>query len=329
MKVRTCLLLASGLLVVTTVSFLTGQQPTANTKPDSKLNAGDEATRKPSAQGGEPVTAPGKENAADLAAITMATQTFVKAFKAGDAKALAAHWTENGEYLADDGTTFRGRAAIEKAYLDLFGKNKTPTEAEVEVTSVRFPSRDTAIEEGHFKVRTGKEAATTSKYTVLHVREGGKWLMAIVREWPSEGASLRDLDWLIGTWEAKRDDAEVRTTYEWWGDKAFIRVSITLKEKDRTITGFQMIGKDGSTGQLRSWTFDPEGSFGEATWSRDGKKWLQDSAGVLADGKTLAATNILTRIDNDSFTFQSVQRTADGEALVDIPPVRVSRVKAK
>jgi uncharacterized protein (TIGR02246 family) len=312
MKGRTSLLLVGGVLIVAAVGFLAERQSNAD-----------------AAQGGQPGKAPGKENAADLAAIQAATQGFLKAFKTGDAKALAAHWTENGEYHADDGTTFHGRAAIEKAYLELFGKNKTPTEAEVEVTSIRFPSRDTAIEEGHFKVRAGKEPATTSRYTVLHVREGGKWLMAVVREWPSAGVSLRDLEWLIGTWEARRGDTEVRTTYEWWGDKAFLRMTITLKQKDRTSTGFQMIGKDGATGQIRSWTFDPEGSFGEATWSRDGKKWLQDSAGVLADGKTMAATNILTPIDHDSFTFQSVQRTLDGEDVADIPPVRVTRVKSK
>ena len=26
-----------------------------------------------------------------------------------------------------------------------------------------------------------------------------RWLMAVLREWPDEGVSLRDLDWIIGT----------------------------------------------------------------------------------------------------------------------------------
>ncbi len=107
------------------------------------------------------------------------------------------------------------------------------------------------------------------------------------------GAHLRDLEWLIGTWEVKRDDSEVRTVYEWWGDKSFIRVAISIKQKDRTRSGFQMIGKDASTGQLRTWTFDSEGSFAEATVSRDGNKWSFDSAGVLEDGSILTATNIM------------------------------------
>jgi uncharacterized protein (TIGR02246 family) len=270
-----------------------------------------------------------KQNEADAAAIKKAGQSFIKAYLAGDAKAMAAHWTENGEYFTDDGSVLRGRADIEKSYTELFAKKSPHKHAEIEVTTIRFPSKDTAVEEGYVKVRNDKDDAVTTKYSVLHVREDGKWLMAIVRETPSDGVSLRDLDWLIGTWEAKRDDTVVRTTYEWWGDKSFIRCNLSIKQKGNTREGFQMIGKDASTGQIRSWTFDMDGNFGEATWTRDGKKWHQDSAGVLDNGSVMAATNILTRIDDDAFTFQSVQRTVGGEDVADIPPVKVTRVKGK
>ena len=39
-------------------------------------------------------------------------------------------------------------------------------------------------------------------------------------------------------------------------------------------------GLDPATGQLRAWTFDKDGSFGEGTWSHDGKKWTIDFEGV-------------------------------------------------
>lgn len=266
-------------------------------------------------------------NAPDRAAIEKSVRSFIEAFEKGDAKAVAAHWTENGEYVADDGVTFRGRDAIEKEYQELFKKRKGKVKIDIDVESIRFPSKDTAIEEGHFLVRADKLQNSASKYSVLHVREGGKWLMAVVREWPAAGASIRDLDWLIGTWAAKRDDAEVNTTYEWWGEKNFIRVNFSIKTKGKSITGFQMIGKDASTGGIRSWAFDPDGSFGEATWTREGKKWLQEAAAVLPDGSVHAATHIITQIDQDSFTFQSVERTNNGEAAPDIAPIKVMRVK--
>jgi len=306
MKKKTCITITCAFVALATMGYLAGQQPA-----------------------GQPAAGKGGKDNADMAAVKKAGQSFLKAYLAGDAKAMAAHWTENGEYFADDGTLIRGRAAIEKSYAELYAKKSPHTEAEIDVTSIRFPSKDTAIEEGYFKVGSGKDAPTTSKYTIMHVREDGKWLMAIVREHPSEGMSVRDLDWLIGTWEAKRDDAEVRTTYEWWGDKTFIRVNISVKKKGETREGFQMIGKDRSTGLIRSWTFDRDGGFGEATWSRDGKKWVQETAGVLDDGSVLAATNIITPLDKDSFTFQSVHRSVGGEDAADIPPVRITRVKGK
>jgi uncharacterized protein (TIGR02246 family) len=305
MKTKACCVIAGIAVVLLAIGHLAGPLPAGKGKGD------------------------GGKDAADTAAIKKTGQSFIKAYLAGDAKAMAAHWTENGEYFADDGTILRGRAEIEKSYAELFEKKKPYKEAEIEITSIRFPSKDTAIEEGYFKVRGEKGLPTSSKYSVLHVREGGKWLMAMVREWPSEGTSLRDLDWLIGTWEAKREDTEVRTTYEWWGNKSFIRMQITIKQKGQTREGFQMIAKDRSTGEIRSWTFDAEGSFGEATWSLDGKKWVQDSAGVTEDGTVLAQTNILTRIDDNTFTFQSVERSVNGQEVDDIPPVRVTRVKGK
>ncbi|HZZ81272.1 MAG TPA: SgcJ/EcaC family oxidoreductase [Gemmataceae bacterium] len=279
--------------------------------------------------GQQPAGKKAKENSADVAAIKKAGQSFLKAYLAGDAKAMASHWTESGEYHADGGKVVRGRAEIEKLYAEQFAKKTPYTDASFDVTSIRFPSKDTAIEEGYFKVRKEKEAPVTSKYSVLHVREGDKWLMAVVHDYPDEAVSLRDLEWLIGTWEAKRDDIVVRTTFEWWGNNGFIRSKITIKTKDKAREGFQMIGRDASTGNLRSWTFDTHGEFGEATWTRDGKKWMQDSASVLHDGSILAATNILTWIDNDTFTFQSVERSIGGEAVPDVPPVRVTRVKSK
>ena len=98
---------------------------------------------------------------------------------------------------------------------------------------------------------------------------------------------------------------------------------------EHTLDGFQMITRDGATGQVRSWVFDTDGNFGEATWAREGQKWVLDTAGVQENGVVVAATNILTRLDDDAFTFQSVNRTVGGEEAADIPPVRVTRVKGK
>ena len=165
--------------------------------------------------------------------------------------------------------------------------------------------------------------------SALFTRENGKWLIALLREWPDQGAALRDVDWLIGSWEAKNDKVDVRTTYEWDEGKNFIRARFTIQEKDADapLSGTQLIGKDPRTGLLHSWLFESDGGFGEAVWTWDGKQWRLDAAGVEPDGGETTATNLLTPLDKDSFTWQSIDRTVNGEAASNITPVKVVRVK--
>ena len=63
------------------------------------------------------------------------------------------------------------------------------------------------------------------------------------------------------------------------------------------------------------------------SWSLDGKRWVLDATGVRADGGETTATNILIPLDKDSFTWQSVERTLNGEPVPDVAPVKVTRVK--
>ena len=312
-------LLATGSGLVAVVVFLTMQVRSAGQNGT--------AAQEKAVPAKAPAEPKETKRADDEEAVRKATADFIKVVEKGDAKAVAASWTEDGEYIDDAGTTIRGRAAIEAAYAKAFAKKKN-VKVEMTVESIRFPSKDTAIEEGYAKSYKGdSEQPTASRYSVLHVREGGRWLMALLREWPDEGVSLRDLDWLIGTWEAKTDESEVRTVYEWDAKKNSIRCHITIKGTGRNVSGMQVLLKDPRTGQLRSWLFDDDGGFGDSVRTRDGKRWLITAAGVQADGGELTATNLLTPLDKDTFTWQSTERTLDGEELPNVPPVKVTRVK--
>ncbi|HET6574653.1 MAG TPA: SgcJ/EcaC family oxidoreductase [Fimbriiglobus sp.] len=278
--------------------------------------------------GGAAQPAP-EDRAADREAVRKAIDSFTAAFRKGDAKAVALHWTAEGEYVSDDGATYRGRAALEKAYSESFAKN--PGNAlEVEIGSIRFPSRDTAVVEGHFKLHGAKGGElVVSQCSFLYVREDGRWLIAGARESPGDGLSVRDLEWMIGTWEARRDGTVVTTRYEWTANKSFIRCQFTVRQDGQSYGGMQMIGKDPSTGLLHVWTFEDSGGIGGAAVTRDGKKWVHETSGVTPDGRILTATNILTPINADSFLWQSVERSLDDESLPDLPPVKVVRVKGK
>lgn len=265
----------------------------------------------------------------DSAAIKKNMQSLVASFEKGDAKAVAAHWTTGGEYIDDDGTKYHGREELEKAYAEFFANNKNLKLA-VEQESLRFLSSNTAVEEGYLKLKKAKTADfVNTKFSALHVKEDGKWQIAIFREWPSAGISLLDLEWLIGTWQAKRNDLEVVTTYEWAAHKKFILMTFTMKEEDQIQKGKQIITHDASTGLLRSWTFEDDGDFGEAVWVHEGNKWVIDASGVLDSGAKMTATNIMTPLNEDNFLWQSVERTLENEPLPDVAPIKVTRVKSK
>jgi uncharacterized protein (TIGR02246 family) len=298
MRRRICVVLASGLLALLAVGFLTAQDKAEGT------------------------------HAADRAAIRKTMQSFAEAFQKGDAATAAAYLTSGAELIPDEGPPVRGRDSIQRAFTDHFSK-KPRTKIRLDVESVRFPSRDTAVEEGEMKVATEKGETTTNRYHALYVREDGKWLLAVIREWPSEQAALKDLDWVIGSWSAKTPEAEVQTTYDWFGNKSFIRAQFTFRQKDKTFTGMQMIGTDPKTGELRTWTFEFDGGFGEGTCTRDGNKWLFETTTALSDGSVLTASNILVQVNPDTFTWQPVNLTVDGEQIKDQTPVKVTRLKSK
>ena len=134
-----------------------------------------------------------------------------------------------------------------------------------EPKSLRFTSSHTATEEGNLKVSVENEAPRNMQYSLQLVNEDGNWLITSIREWPSTNADLMDLEWLIGSWAANRPDAEVQATYEWFGSKAYIRSTMTVGEKERTLTAMQMIGVDPNTDKLRIVTFESDGGFAEGT----------------------------------------------------------------
>jgi uncharacterized protein (TIGR02246 family) len=272
------------------------------------------------------------ERAADKQAIDKMVQDMIQAFNNKDAASLVANWTEDGEYSRNDDVPFRGKAAIEKGYAEYFKTLKGKPKIEVQIDGLRFPSKDSAYSEVTLRLKNeeGEVIASSWRNTLL-VREDGRWKVAIVSEWDRDetaDTSLKELDWLIGTWHAANKEREVTTTYEWDENKAFIRGKYEVKEGAKVVeAGTQMITKDNAEGAIRSWVFQSDGGFGDGLWTRDGKKWTVDLAGVTADGSTLEATTIYIHLDANTFTWQAVGQLVDGVPVADTQPIKVSKVK--
>ncbi|MDZ4688266.1 MAG: SgcJ/EcaC family oxidoreductase [Planctomycetaceae bacterium] len=269
-------------------------------------------------------------HAKDRTAIRDTLASLAKAFEARDAKKLAAHWTSEGEHQTVRGETVRGRDALEQGFGEFFAVTPEVV-AEVRSESLRFLSKDSAIDEGVVTIRKGSTApATRARYRALLVREDDRWRLAILGESPEDGVSIGDLGWLIGEWKSTSGGgADIRTTYTWDANQKFIHVQFAIKEGDRALSGKQVIGVDPATGAIHSWTFEANGGIGEADWSRDGDHWVLAAAATLPDGGTLVQTNILTRVNADTFTWQSTERTLDDNELPDLAPVKVTRIKSE
>ena len=125
---------------------------------------------------------------------------------------------------------------------------------------------------------------------------------------------------MVGEWVDESDAAVVFTTCRWSEDKNFLLRHYTIQIEGRpAMTGTQRIGWDPVTGQFKSWVFDSQGGQSEGLWSRDGDRWVIKLAGPLRNGKSSTETNIITRANNDTARWKSVDRTAAGHVLPDSP----------
>lgn len=283
-----------------------------------------------------PTSAAEKSASGPETAIRAGAKAFAEAFARGDAKAIAAMWIENGTLVDDQGVSFKGRKAIEAAYAEFF-RQQPGTKIEIAIQSIEFPTPTMAVEDGVGRVIIKNGAApVASRYTVVHVLEGGKWGMATVRETtidlPSNYAALKDLEWLAGNWKLQSDGTTVENKIHWIANKSFLLRDYTVREHGvATSSGMQIIGWDPQTKQIRSWSFDSAGGHGGGLWSRAADGWQIKSSGVLPDGTATTAMDHLIRVpeENDVFGWKSTDRHVGDAELPDLKEAVLDRVPEK
>jgi uncharacterized protein (TIGR02246 family) len=268
----------------------------------------------------------------DEKAIRATADEFVKAFNAGDAKTIGAEWSTDAEYTDENGQEFHGRAAIEKEYAALF-KDHPGATISVSIASIRFLGPDIAIEKGAASVKFPKgESPTVSRYSVVHARRDGKWVVVVGRDMPyvaANGDYLKDLEWMIGNWKADGVRAGLQIKSEWLAGRNFIKNTYTTTADGKTaLTGAQIIGWNPRLGRIVGWHFDAEGGFGNDVWTKEGNKWVIEASGIFRDGSESSAVNTITPVDANSFNFQSAKRTLDHVSLPDLGPLKIVRLTA-
>lgn len=275
-----------------------------------------------------------KTDDVELQAIRAGSKAFVEVFDAGDAAAIAGMWTTRGEYIDAEGEAFHGRDEIKRAYADFFIENDGAT-LTLEIDSLKMLGDSVASEQGTSIVRLPSGPSTggsaiKGRYEAIHAKVDGKWQMASVRDevvLPTLAEqNLLDLEFLIGSWVAEEHGIKTESVCKWVGDRRFVQRDYTTTRPDgKKSSGIQLIGWNSQAGHVQSWTFSSDGGHAVGAWMPTDDGWSAQMQGMTGDGAQTTAVNLLRRLDDDAYVWQSVDRTVGGVAVDDTNEVVIKR----
>jgi uncharacterized protein (TIGR02246 family) len=262
-------------------------------------------------------------------------QSYEAAYNAKDAQALSAHWTPDGAYIdRASGQRIVGRSSLEKAFQTEF-ESQPKSRLDVDVESIEFVSPNVAMEQGTSTLSNPDGEPMASSYSAVHVKRDGQWLIDRVSEQeivtpPSHYENLKELEWMIGEWTDHAGEGSVSTECHWARNNNFIIRSFTVSVAGGVeMAGMQIIGWDPAQKQIRSWTFDSDGGFNQGVWSKVGESWSVQTTATLPDGTLASSTSLLKPSDENTFTWQQVNRIAGGQLLPNLEEVAVERKAAR
>lgn len=272
-----------------------------------------------------------EQQSAEHASVRDAIRSYVEVFNQKAPSAVADRWTRDGVSVDQEtGERTVGREALTQRFAGFF-ESHPDARLTGRVESVRLIRPDVAQVDGVAMLLTG-ETGVESAFSAVLIREGGQWLISSSHERdlpapPSPADALKDLEWLIGVWEDQTEGARVTTTVRWSASRAFLLRSFSADYGDgSTVEGTQVIGWDPLNRQVRTWTFHSDGSFAQGTASRNGDSWMVKMTHVLNDGSLAEGTQIITRVNDDTISVQTIGQTIDGEPVPASEPVTVVRI---
>ncbi|KAA5539067.1 SgcJ/EcaC family oxidoreductase [Roseiconus nitratireducens] len=268
---------------------------------------------------------------ADEQELNAAIGGYVKAFNDQDLDSVAAMWTEDATHIdRETGDRTEGRDAIRSDLAAVF-EERPETRLSGQVDSVRMITPEVAKVEGRTIVGVPGEAPVESSFSAIAVKQDGKWMIDSIEEMPlpqppTSYDALKQLDWLVGQWVDDSDQTRVDTTVRWSPNQAFlIRSFVASDDQGVSQQGTQVIGWDPRSQEIRSWTFNSDGSFGDGVWSQSGEDWLIKSSQTTAEGLAASGTYVLSRPDDETIQLQLIGHEIEGEPQPSTEVVTVVR----
>jgi uncharacterized protein (TIGR02246 family) len=255
-----------------------------------------------------------------------------EAFNAGHADRLAALHAKDAAWVDSNGTVHSGREAIRAVLAKAFAADPGRT-IEFAVEQVRPLGDDVLLETGSSIVTGPDGERSTSACTTVYAKEGDEWRIAQITETapasePSPASQLSALRWLEGKWRGEDTRLPVTLEISEAQNGNFLTIEYTFGEDGTGGTSTEVIGYDAAEDRVRSWTFDSEGGFSEATWQADGANWMLVSKSVNPDGtRGSSQLEIRPAADGRSFTVEGYNRESGGVPMPKLGPIKFTAVK--
>lgn len=275
---------------------------------------------------------PKLETEKDTAAIMEVVAGYAKAFNERNVDALMAYWTEGGVYVdRPTGEMVNGRAALTEEFKKVLKDEQAPT-MKLTTESIEFVSPRVAMERGLALLVKGDKKVSETRYDVVYLKEGGKWLIDRVTEHEltqeeSRYERLKGLEWMIGQWVDAGEGFSIDIDCQWTANRTYIsrRYSVSSDDGALTSSGMQIIGWDPKQKKIRSWLFDSAGGFVAGVWTSSDNRWVVQSVATLADGSTGSFTSVFKPLEDGSYTWQKTNRVVEGQLLPNLDEVVVQR----
>lgn len=271
---------------------------------------------------------------AEHAVIYKTLESFVTAFNANDAKALATNLVPDVEYIDEGSNHLVGAKQIEQVLTGYFKDNKG---AQLQITpgGIRVVAPGVALEDAEAVITVPESGTQTSRrITLLYVRSDNHWKIASYREYPDaeddpvDNEQLKSLAFLIGDWVDDGPDSKVSTSFTMAKDGSHIQREFTvLQSGQETLKGTQRIAVDPLTGSIKGWTFDSANGHGESIWTPNGDSWLIRGTAVTQDGEIASATYILKQVGTDRIELKTMHKVVGNQVEPDATCVLVRKLK--
>ena len=265
--------------------------------------------------------------------IREAVVAYEEAWNKGDTAAVIALWVPDGQFIDDAGNEYSIKDLVERKISPAIPATEPP-ELDVNIKEVQLVTPRVAVVEGTTELMgdTNRTIRRT-RYSAILVRQDNKWLLANVHQLEAisipTSNPLQELQWMIGQWMGTKGDTDIYSRVERSEGGQFItRVFEVSEAGDRKLSGTQIIGWDPRTRQIKSWFFDSDGSLGEGRWEKYDKDWIVSVTGVLRDGRSVAATNVYTPIDQNNILMQSL-RVRIGDETKPNTETYIVRIESK